>query len=83
MSGLESMALTTIGSALALVYQAYTKIKTNKERCKVLYDQCLLLIIGWRHTLRDMGIRLNVSGCYSGSLRKCRGNECYLKRMFE
>ena len=39
MSGLESMALTTIGSALALVYQAYTKIKTNKERCKVLYDQ--------------------------------------------
>ena len=43
MSGFESMALTTIGSALALVYQAYSKIKTNKERCKMLYDQCLLI----------------------------------------
>lgn len=32
--------LNTAFASLSLVYQAYVKIKTNKERCAQLLDRC-------------------------------------------
>lgn len=41
---IESSILTSAFTSLSIVYQAYSKIKSNRERCGQLVERCQLVV---------------------------------------